>query len=296
MTAGRYTGANMVFLVGCPRSGTTWLQKLLASHPKIRSAEESHVFSIYVGPQLRAWKRQAGCGAQAGSAHVVGPPAYMTKSEFSCVLRTYTLQLFEPVLKTLAPDEVFLEKTPSHALFIPEIKEVLPDARFIHLLRDPRDVVGSLLAASRTWGSDWAPRGASAAARIWLEHVTAARAAAEHLSRDEFHEVTYEKLCDAPVEALTGVANFLRLDWSRDSMSQSIEANMPFATGTPIPIFGAAAERNGAVSKLPAGFVRRARPGAWKKDLRLRDKLRVVRIAGRYMHSAGYEWRLADWF
>jgi aminoglycoside phosphotransferase (APT) family kinase protein len=48
----------MVFLVGCPRSGTTWHQKLLASHPRIRSGEESHFFSLYVGPQLRAWNDQ----------------------------------------------------------------------------------------------------------------------------------------------------------------------------------------------------------------------------------------------
>ncbi|MBI3001835.1 MAG: sulfotransferase, partial [Deltaproteobacteria bacterium] len=41
-----------MLIVGCPRSGTTWLQRLLASHPKIITGQESHVFDNYVGPQM----------------------------------------------------------------------------------------------------------------------------------------------------------------------------------------------------------------------------------------------------
>ncbi len=202
------------------------------------------------------------------------------------------------MFKTLAPDEIFLEKTPSHALFIPEIKEVLPNARIIHLLRDPRDVVASLLAASRGWGSNWAPRGAGAAVQIWVEHFTAVSQAAKFLSSDEFCEITYEDLWQTPLDVLTRVAKFLRIKWPREAISQSIEANVPAAmvsAGTPIPLFGEAAKRNGGVAKLPDGFVRRARPGSWKTDLSIREKIRVFRVATDRMKQAGYRWNLADW-
>ena len=76
----------------------------------------------------------------AGIGHAAGPPAYFREEEFLAILKKYLLGLLKPVIDQLQPDELFLEKTPSHALFIPEIKELLPECRFIHLLRDPRDV------------------------------------------------------------------------------------------------------------------------------------------------------------
>ena len=53
-----YSGSNMLFVVGCPRSGTTWVQRLLATHPRIRTGQESDVFDQYIGPQLRAWEQE----------------------------------------------------------------------------------------------------------------------------------------------------------------------------------------------------------------------------------------------
>lgn len=55
-TRPEYGGHNVVFLVGSPRSGTTWVQRLLASHPQIQTGQESHLFAAYIGPQLRAWR------------------------------------------------------------------------------------------------------------------------------------------------------------------------------------------------------------------------------------------------
>src|SRR5258706_11312382 len=112
-----YTGQNLVFIVGCPRSGTTWLQRLLASHPQIRSGEESHFFDMYVGPQLRTWKGQFKNLSASGVGHLVGPPAYFREAEFISIVRNYLLELLTPMVKSLQPGELFVEKTPSHALF-----------------------------------------------------------------------------------------------------------------------------------------------------------------------------------
>src|SRR6185437_13587512 len=102
-----YTGENLVFVVGCPRSGTTWVQRLLATHPCVRTGQESDLFDIYVGPQLRAWQLE---------------------------LTEYLLRLLAPMIAELKPGELFVEKTPSHILYLPEIHKLLPAARFVNVL------------------------------------------------------------------------------------------------------------------------------------------------------------------
>ena len=294
-----YTGKNLVFLVGCPRSGTTWLQKLLASNPKIRSGEESHFFTLYVGPQLRAWKSQKTHHYNAGTGHAAGPPAYFREEEFLAILKNYLMELLSPVVNRLQPDELFLEKTPSHALFIPEIKELLPESRFIHLLRDPRDVIASLMAASRTWGATWAPSDARIAAAMWLQHVQAVQAAVKNLSDQEFYELSYERLWDCPFETLKDLARFLGVVWTDDEIKMAIEtnqANVMESAGTAIPVFGEVEARSGAIAKLPRGFVRKARPNVWRSDLSMYDRFKVWRATRKNIAQAGYTWRLSDWF
>jgi len=70
-----YTGHNLVFLVGCPRRGTTWLQRLLACHPAVRTGQESHVFEVHIAPQLREWRKLADQSNRGG----VGMACYFTE-------------------------------------------------------------------------------------------------------------------------------------------------------------------------------------------------------------------------
>ena len=294
----QYTGKNMVFLVGCPRSGTTWLQKLLASHPKIRSGEESHFFSLYVGPQLRSWYSQKTHHLNDGIGHAAGPPAYFEEKQFLRILKNYLGSLLEPLIETLGPDELFLEKTPSHALFIPEIKELLPDSRFIHLVRDPRDVVASMLAASRGWGATWAPTDAKIAAAMWVQHVQAVQAAIEGLATHDFYQITYENLWRSTHPTLKGVADFLQIPWGEDAIKIAIDSNkadvMEFK-GTPIPVYGEVRARFGGIAKLPRGFIRNARPDGWRSELSVRQRMTVWRATRGLIEQMGYAWSLRDW-
>ena len=84
-----------------------------------------------------------------------------------------------------------LDKAPSYALLGPVIESVVPNARFIHLIRDGRDVVNSLLRASRGFGRGWAPETADAAARMWRSHVETARKLA---GRANYFELRFEDL------------------------------------------------------------------------------------------------------
>lgn len=287
-----YDGANLVFVVGCPRSGTTWVQRLLASHPNVRTGQESDVFDIYIGPQLQAWRRELDVTSSGRGG--VGLGCYFRDDEFMPILKRYALELLQPMIGNLGPADVFVEKTPSHVLYVPEIAALLPAARFVNVLRDARDTVASLLSASRSWGRTWAPGSARQAAGMWVQHVEAARQAASRLGPDRFYEIRYESLHAAPERELRRLVNWLRLDWSDANLQSAVQANAPEAArrggGTDIPLGGAFGAISGSVVKEPAGFVRKAQAGSWREDLSAADKLWVWKVARHSMARAGYAW------
>jgi hypothetical protein len=289
-----YDGAKLVFVVGCPRSGTTWVQRLLASHPNVRTGQESDVFDLYIGPQLRAWRRELEVSSSGRGG--VGLGCYFRDDEFVRILKGYALELLRPMISGLEPGDVFVEKTPSHVLYVPEIAELFPSARFIHVLRDARDTVASLLNASRSWGSGWAPRTARQATGMWVQHVEAAREAARLVGPGRFYEVRYEALHAANVRELRLITDWLGLSWDAQALSRAVQANQPEAArqggGTAIPLGGAFGEVSGGVVKEPEGFVRRAQAGGWRQDLSLVDRLWVWKIGRRAMRRAGYAWPL----
>src|SRR5215212_1014119 len=94
-----YDGHDLLFIVGCPRSGTTWLQRLLAGHPDVRTGQESDLFDIYLGPQLRAWKRELDPAVSGRGG--VGLGCYLSDGEYMRHLKRYALDLMGPMIDGL---------------------------------------------------------------------------------------------------------------------------------------------------------------------------------------------------
>ncbi len=288
-----YTGHNLVFIVGCGRSGTTWLQRLLASHPKIRTGQETHIFSGHVGSQLQTYRACLNPQKRGG----IGLGCYFTEDKFLHIVKSFLVALLEPMVGPLKPGELFVEKTPLHSRYIPEIEEFLPESRILHILRDPRDVVASFLAASKSWGSDWAPRSAATAAHRWVTDVRLIREAAKNLPSWQFHEVRYEALHMSPKFVLKGCTDFLGLEWDDEGILQAIEANerrraMAGGGGTAIPLRGEVGRRTTPYVIEPEGFIRKAEVGSWKTDLNLWEKFWTWKVAGKLMAEVGYDWPL----
>lgn len=288
------SGSRYLFVVGCPRSGTTWVQRLLASHPCVKTGQESDVFDLYVGPQLRAWQLEQR-EAQGGRGGV-GLGAYFTEDQFLTLLKDYARQLMRPMTEELGPGDLFLEKTPSHVLFVNEILCLYPEARFIHVLRDARDTVASLLGAASSWGAGWAPKSARSAAGMWVSHVQAGLQAKRTLPARQWFEIKYEDLHAHGPAALMAMTRWIELGWTNEAIQRAWDANAPAATkqggGTPIPLGGEYGARSGPIVQEPAGFVRKAEVGSWRSDLSLLERLHVWRIARRTMAEAGYPWPL----
>jgi len=95
------------------------------------------------------------------------------------------------------------EKTPSHVFQIDLIHELYPQAQFIHILRNGRDVVRSLQSMP------WAPRNIRWSCRRWVDSVQAARTAAKKLPADKYMELRYEQLVEDPQAAIQRLCDFL---------------------------------------------------------------------------------------
>lgn len=287
-----HTGQNLVFIVGCPRSGTTYLQKLLASHPKVHSGWESYIFAWYLGPLLKTWREKEHADALPGEMRRMGVHSYLQEREFRGLAKGF----FEAMIGDLPEGHIFLEKTPAHSLWIREIVDLFPDARFINIIRDARDVVASLLAASRTWENRFT-RHTYSAARLWTRYVQAVERARDLVPRENFFDIRYEDLRRGPVQKLALLSQFLSLEWSEDAIREAVAKNdiqQALETGGTqlVPSKSESSTKPGTVYKYAeATFIRKGKPGSWRSDLRFYQKWQVWLFAKSTMAASGYIWR-----
>jgi hypothetical protein len=98
------------------------------------------------------------------------------------------------------------DKTPGYVFVMEDIQALLPEAHFIHVIRDGRDVALSLREQWFSPGSDMAVQ-----AKFWLRHVRAGRASAPKLNR--YLEVRFEDLVLASEDTLRCVCDFLEMEF-----------------------------------------------------------------------------------
>lgn len=156
-----------VFIVGCPRSGTTLLQSMLATHTDIFSFPESHFFTqLY--PSSEPKRRLLKIASRRAKPNFLSYLDKINASEYKSLITPYTIFQFQyarcfiKILDTLtyqAGKHIWLEKTPDHLHFIDKIQNFVDDAKFIHIIRDGAEVVASLYEVARQnpqyWRGDW---------------------------------------------------------------------------------------------------------------------------------------------
>ena len=260
-----------VFLVGAPRSGTTWLQIMLSRHPDVSTCQETHLFSSFLAALQAHWR------SYEKSRRGVGLQAAISRDRFIELQRHFAVS----VLDSIGTTETILEKTPAHITVIDDIREVLPGARFIHIVRDPRSVAASLAAAGKDWGRNWASTNAVRNARRWVANVTAGL----QLRDDDpwvYHELRYEDLLEEPARHLAQVLAWMGIDPSEDFCAKVAEESRIEN------IRQSGAQNAWDLTKEPQGFFRKGRADGWKEDLSGRDVAAVESVAGPLMEQLGY--------
>jgi tetratricopeptide (TPR) repeat protein len=115
-----------IFIVGLPRTGTTLTDRILSSHSEVQSAGESQLLQMVLRDGTRAGN-QIGINRQQLEAAALRDP--------ESIARAYV----EAISHRLGEEPFFVEKLPENVLYLGFIAKAWPDAKIIHLRRNPMD-------------------------------------------------------------------------------------------------------------------------------------------------------------
>ncbi len=278
-----------VFLIGNPRSGTSWLQDMLGSHPEIATPQELDLFVDYLQPWQEAWRRQLPDAEMWQLHRHKGLPAALTEEEFRDLGTAAVRSVYERVLALKPTAHVMLEKTPHYTDHVDLIRLHFPEARFIHLIRDGRDVVSSVLRANRSFGRTWATNSVDRAAWAWQRNVMRAREAADG---GRYVEVRYEALrSEAGPVLLQELFAFCGVAADEAVCAEAYQrfAIEDAATTPSSLVWGGEVRRrlNGEPVE-PEGFVGEGRIGGWQEELNPYQRFVVDQVAGETLRALGY--------
>lgn len=267
-------GVTPVFIIGSPRSGSTWLQALLGAHPLVATSVELTVFHHYVAPWLEKWEFEAKLRQNEvpqGLAFVLG------EAWAEQWLARFIEEVYRAVAARKSGCRFLLDKQPAYSPYVRVIDRFLPDSRFVHIIRDGRDVAASLRRAGRSMvlGQMRIYHGA----KLWSRYVRAARDAA--VLEGRYVEVRYEALRQAPERELARVLDGCGIPWERGWLEETVRAlgyeAMEAARRTADP----------AVAAHPMHY-QGARMGRWQREFSLADRHDFDRVAGDLLCELGY--------
>ena len=248
----------LVFLVGPPRSGTTWLQGMLANHPDIGTAQESHLFNHFLQPMMKTWNELLEFDDGRGG---IGLPAYLTEEEFIDTIRDTAQRVYSNVPEFHA-NKLFLDKTPDHIRCIEDIRKVFPEARIIVLLRKPEDVIESLISAARSWGRNWAPSSVFSAVRTYRYFFSVPGTDQLLLEDPNLCVVRYEELKASPKSTLKTVLDYLNSSVDDDVLQRMVSEKHGLRK------YGEFARRSGVDVVEPENFARKKKGNlSWLQKL-----------------------------
>jgi sulfotransferase family protein len=242
----------MIFNVGARRSGTFWLQRIVAAHPEVAAVpSETHLFSHGLAPLFERFQHSLRSSTKVGEVYVEREPLLDAVRDLCDVVFAGILT---PGATRLA------ERTPMHVLHLELIAAVYPDARFVHIIRDGRDVARSLVT------QDWGPDTIDAAATEWRDAILAARQAA--LPADSYREVRYEALLQDPRPVVSDLYAWLDLEATDKVIAEALgEAGIGANLGVE-----------------PSGIG----PAKWRDSYSKADLTAFDRVAGELLAELGY--------
>ena len=209
---------NPIIIGGSGSSGSTLLKSLLNRHSKIAIGPELSIFNknmFYETPfeKIKDNLKTILDDGMCTDGWFLYPPTFSdfekygwNKNDFiKMALSKDThkdfIDDFMNVFLDKSQKKIWAEKTPANSYCFNEFNTIYPNARFIHLYRDGKDVVTSLIK-----------RGMNPyyATMMWLYNTSTA---ANYKNKNNYFEIKYESLVNNPKETLIELLSFLKLDY-----------------------------------------------------------------------------------
>jgi hypothetical protein len=286
----------LVWVFGSPRTGSSWLMRLLRNAPGVAALSES-LLPDHLVPVTAASEE----GEFFQTHRRADDPNYFFARQYLPELREDLRRLAlrqlsrvardAPGVKESRPREWIAIKEPGGSHAADTIFWLLPRGRMLFLLRDGRDVVDSHADAvfgEKTW---WAERehlraGGNRAradrhaflernARQWVTRTRACLRAYEGLPDERRLLVRYEDLVDDTVEELGAILDWLGIEIDEQRI-RAIVAKFAFESIDP--------SRRG-----PGKIFRAATPGLWRESFDAEEQELLWQIMGPTLEDVGYE-------
>jgi sulfotransferase family protein len=280
-----------VFIVGAPRSGTTLLRRIVDAHPEIAITRETHWITKLlegedaispdspVTPEVLTRLRRL---PKFTRMEVDGPALdRMLSSEGTVGYADFVTRVFD-LYGQAQGKRLVGDKVPGYVRHIPTLHGLWPQARFVHLIRDGRDVGLSV----RDWDkeiksvtriSTFEEDPVSAIALWWRQLVRLGREAGADLPEGLYHEVRYEGLVAAPAEECQKLCDFLGVPYE-DRMLAFHEGRTREAPGL---------DAKSAWRPITPGL------RSWREEMPQEDVERFEAMAGDLLDELGYRDRTA---
>lgn len=246
-----------IIVAGAARSGTTYLIQILNSHPDVAITDEIRLF---------VWLHKALKELPANQNIL-----FRQRERFLTFLQAEFPEMIRNFYKSINPERRFWgDKNPHY--FAPQfadglntIRTLFPGARFIHIIRDGRDVVCSGMRG--TW------KNFENVHLMWTSHVRQGRTLAQSLPVNQYFELRYEELVADDTVMARRVFDFLGIPFHRDVLNfcqKQMRKRTPFC------------EPSRDISKD-------IRLSEWATLLTPEQKLRSLDLLGVELVALGYE-------
>ncbi|MBU4260897.1 MAG: sulfotransferase [Proteobacteria bacterium] len=213
------------FIVGVGRSGTTLLRLMLDAHPQLAIPSETHFLAgILEHPPEGVGEFIAMLTAAHtwGDFHLDAMALAADMAAHGPFVLAEAVRVFYLAYAARFGKSRWGDKSPPYVQYIAALHSLLPEARFIHMIRDGRDVA---LSFRDKWFGP-AGQGMEASVVFWRDRIINARLQAASLPAGVYFEVRFEDLLAEPEAVLRRVCQFLDLPWSEAMLDYHRNADL----------------------------------------------------------------------
>jgi hypothetical protein len=279
------------FVCGVTRSGTTLVRLMLDSHPDVAIPGETH----WLPKLIKAQERRAQSADELADLIIDHKrwgdfqlDANDLRERFAAldpVTAADAIRAFYMLYAQREGKSRYGDKTPGYVQEMRRIQRVLPEARFVHIIRDGRDV--SLSHMRMNWG----PETYAQSARLWRNRIRKARKTAPSINH--YMEIKFEDLVADTEGVLRGVCDFIELDFDPVMLDYHERAEerlaekareLPRKNRPPQPA-AARLESHRLATEPP----RSDRVGMWRERMTPEEVAEYEAVAGDMLVQTGYQ-------
>ena len=248
---------NAIFIIGCDRSGTTFLGSVIGSHSKCIATPESQ-FKV----DCYSEQDKTSFNAEEAFTKIQNTIRFknwntdisFTKSEYNEIknypdLILNIVQKYNISKRHKTTANIWVDHTPINVEYVDFLKQLYPNAKFLHIIRDGRAVASSFK------NLPWGPKSVQDIAKFWLKKLAFGFAYEIKYPKDIL-SIKYESLLNDTEATVKQITDFIGIGY---------EKNMLEANGMIVP------EYTKYQHELVGTKANKARINAWEQTLSRRE-------------------------